>query len=144
MDGTVSCWGSNTDWSSGQESSRATPPKGIFTSISAGGHHPCGVREDGSVECWGANSYDSSEERADWPAIGQSTPPKGAFISISAAGLHPCGIGNDATVVCWGSTNPARPHRHKAPLPQSGLGGNICVGRGRMDSSSVRAQIGLV
>ena len=45
-DGSVACWGLGLD---GQSS----PPEGVFTSVSAGLFHTCGVRPDGSVECWG-------------------------------------------------------------------------------------------
>ena len=69
-DGEVTCWGSNGV-------GEATPPLAsdlqtgpgkipaprVFTQISAGGYHNCGVRSDGSVACWGFNGY------------GQSTPP---------------------------------------------------------------------
>ena len=49
--GTVACWGSNTD-GYGTYRGQAEPPAGTFTSISAGEYHTCGVRSGGTVACW--------------------------------------------------------------------------------------------
>ena len=46
QDGSVACWGSNVY---GQSS----PPADIFTQVSAGADHTCGLKDGGSVECWG-------------------------------------------------------------------------------------------
>ena len=72
-------------------SHRLTSPDGLFTSVSVGGRHACGVRTDGTVVCWGEHEY------------GQATPPPaGGFTSISVGGRHACGVRTDGTVVCWG------------------------------------------
>ena len=81
-DGSVLCWGSNTDWE-GNEIGQATPPDGDFTSVSAGYAHTCGVLRDGSALCWG---FDGG---------GEATPPEGEFASVSAGGDH--------SVACWGA-----------------------------------------
>lgn len=66
-----------------------------YASISAGGHHTCGIREaDGKVLCWGRNIE------------GQAPPEPSvhAFRSISAGHFHTCGIREtDGKVLCWGS-----------------------------------------
>ena len=96
-DGTVACWGLNSD---GQSS----PPGETFTQVSAGLLHTCGVRTDGTVACWGND------------IAGQSTPPDGTFTQVSAGGVHNCGVRPDGTAVCWGggggdgrSSPPAEP-----------------------------------
>ena len=61
-----------------------------FTSVSAGGHHSCGVRNDGTVACWGDDVF------------GQSSPPPGEFLSVSAGREHSCGVGANGWVICWG------------------------------------------
>ena len=73
FDGSISCWGSNSD-------EQATPPAGVaFESIAAGGVRACGIRQaDGGVQCWGRE-----------PA---SSPGGGPFKSISAGGNSVCGI----------------------------------------------------
>ena len=45
-----------------------------FASVSAGGEHTCGVKEDGTVACWGRN-FD-----------GNATPPEGRFASDQRRG----------------------------------------------------------
>ena len=62
----------------------------LFTSISAGGYHTCGVKTDSSVLCWGDDTY------------GQATPPSDSFVSVSAGNHHTCGIKSDVSVACWG------------------------------------------
>ena len=60
------------------------------TTISAGGFHSCGIRDDGTAVCWGAKR------------LGQSDAPTGVFTAISAGYHHSCGIRQDGTAVCWG------------------------------------------
>ena len=60
------------------------------SSVSAGGDHACGVRDDGSVVCWG------------WNFFGRFTPPEGRFSSVSAGRQHNCGVRDDRSVECWG------------------------------------------
>ena len=84
-DGSVVCWGSDTQ-------GQSTPPEGErFTAISSGFSHTCGLREDGTVSCWGSDTR------------GQSTPPEGQpFTAISSGLSHTCGHRDDGAVVCWG------------------------------------------
>ena len=60
------------------------------SSVSAGGTHTCGLRNDGSVEWWGGSG-------------GQATPPSGEFASVSVGNDHTCGVMTDGSVQCWGS-----------------------------------------
>jgi Regulator of chromosome condensation (RCC1) repeat len=62
----------------------------MFTSVSVGTAHACGVRPDGSVTCWGADNY------------GEATPPAGTFVSLDAGDFHTCGMRADLSVTCWG------------------------------------------
>ncbi|HJX66723.1 MAG TPA: RCC1 domain-containing protein [Polyangia bacterium] len=63
---------------------------GIFSWVSAGGDHTCGMKTDGSIACWGDNTY------------GQATPSMETLASVSAGGYHTCGLRNNGTVSCWG------------------------------------------
>ena len=85
-DGSVVCWGDNSQ-------GRASAPSGLFTQVSAGTWHSCGVRSDGSVVCWGDNSS------------GQLAVPSGSFTQVSAGGGHSCGVRVDGSVVCWGNND---------------------------------------
>ena len=73
-----------------------SPGNGDIASVSAGGHHTCGVKRDGSAACWGWNRY------------GQATPPAGEFASVSADLGHTCGVRRDGSVACWGDDRQAQ------------------------------------
>lgn len=82
-------------------------------SVSAGGDHICGVRDDGTVACWG-NDY-----------AGQTTPPKGRFASVSAGYDYACGVRDDDTVACWcGAAN-----LYGAATPPEGRFSSVSAGR---------------
>jgi hypothetical protein len=96
-DGHVLCWGDN---SLGQ----ATPPAGLYSDLTAGHNHTCGIRLDGTndagitigtIVCWGDDS------------LGQSTPPPvrpfvSGLHSLSAGGDHTCVTDYGQQVWCWG------------------------------------------
>ena len=88
-DGTVACWGYNTD-------GQLDAPDRVFTAISAGSWYSCGIKADGTAVCWGENDD------------GQLDAPDGVFTAISAGGRHSCGIKADGTVACWGSSEEGR------------------------------------
>ena len=79
-----------------------SPPRAVFTTISAGFDHTCALLPDGSPECWGDNSE------------GQSFPPSGLTLKAISAGFRfSCGLQADGTPVCWGDIN-----RWTMPAPQ--------------------------
>ena len=82
----------------------------VFTSVSAGTLHTCGVKADGSVVCWGSDGY------------GKSTPPEGKFISVSVGYQHSCGLKSGGSVVCWGGNHDGQ------ATPAEGRFSNISVG----------------
>ena len=100
--------------------------------ISAGGHHTCGLREDGTAMCWGkdiegrisppnderftvisAGNWHTCGLREDGEAVcwgnnrdGRASPPRDEpFLAISAGGEHTCGLGQDGAAVCWGKND---------------------------------------
>ncbi len=62
----------------------------VFTAVSAGDSHTCGLRETGAVECWGYNGH------------GRADAPAGRFSAVSAGGNHTCGLRETGAVECWG------------------------------------------
>jgi hypothetical protein len=67
-------------------------PTAVVTStVSAGGFHSCGVKDNNEVFCWG---YDGSNQVSDGPPV--------SFTQISAGDSHTCGLKTDNTAICWG------------------------------------------
>ena len=65
-----------------------------LVSLTTGGAHACGLREDGTPVCWGRNNYR------------QSTPPEGeAFSMMSAGERYTCALRLDGTPMCWGNNS---------------------------------------
>jgi alpha-tubulin suppressor-like RCC1 family protein len=79
-----------------------------FTSITAGGHHTCGLSSTGQAYCGGENEY--GELGIDLFATGPNsklatpTAVTGAitFSSISAGYSHTCGLTSAGAAYCWG------------------------------------------
>lgn len=42
------------------------PPAGIFTHVTVGGHHTCGLTTDGQILCWGWNGNGKTDVLAFW------------------------------------------------------------------------------
>jgi alpha-tubulin suppressor-like RCC1 family protein len=115
-DGSVRCWGSNSDGQlgDGTTTSRNTPtalsswPSGrTAVAITAGGYHTCAILDDGSVRCWG---YNSDGQLGDGTTTSRNTPtaimwwnPSGrTVVAITAGDYHTCAIFDDGPVRCWG------------------------------------------
>ena len=81
MDGTVHCWGNNSE-------GQASPPIGQFTAIAGGDEHQCGLRTSGAIACWGRHH--------------DYRPPTGQFSAVAAGSTHSCALGMDRTISCWG------------------------------------------
>ena len=120
-DGTITCWGSNTD-------GQSDAPGGRFKAVAAGEDHSCGLRSDNTITCWGASwmggapggrfrsvavgGWHSCGLRADrtitcWGANdhSQANAPDGRFKAVTAGTVHSCGLRADDTITCWGSNN---------------------------------------
>jgi alpha-tubulin suppressor-like RCC1 family protein len=108
-DGSVWCWGLNSDGQLGTgdtvDTKTAVQIAGITTAVAvaAGDSHSCAVLVDGSAWCWGRNDngqLGNNSIIAAWaPAqvVGISTAT-----AIAAGGSHSCARLNDGRVVCWG------------------------------------------
>ena len=121
-DGTVLCWGAKQGDQTGGRGGisligfdQASPPVDeTFVSVSSGGFHTCGLRENGSVVCWGVD-----EEEHSYLGIGQSSPPEDArLVFISSGGYHSCGLREDGGAVCWGPEPSSGPHGGRDATPE--------------------------
>ena len=117
-DGSVSCWGQNSNGQLGDgsddERNVPTPISSLgdgrtAVAISAGDSHTCAILDDGSVSCWGSNwdgeLGDGSSTQRNIPASTASLGEGRHAIEIEAGYYHSCAILDDGSVTCWGSAS---------------------------------------
>jgi alpha-tubulin suppressor-like RCC1 family protein len=76
----------------------------VFTDITAGGSHTCGLSAAGKALCWGS---DNDGQLGNGSGAGESQEPAAVdttmlFVALSAGGSHGCGLTVDGAVWCWG------------------------------------------
>jgi len=122
-DGTLACWGLQTDGRLGNSSSSAADvetPTAVTVSgtalsgltinaIDAGAAHTCARASSNALACWGLNtsgqlgngSTTSSNEAV---AVTVSSTPLASLsiAGISAGGAHTCAVSVSGVVACWG------------------------------------------
>ena len=110
--GSVMCWGSNSDGQigDGTTTDRLIPVivAGLTNvkSISAGQKHTCTALDNGSAKCWGSNSNGrlgdgTTAERLIPVIVAGLTNVK----SISCGQKHTCTALDNGSAVCWGSNS---------------------------------------
>jgi alpha-tubulin suppressor-like RCC1 family protein len=125
--GRAYCWGNSergqVGASEGGTDVKYTEPTAVvtsvlFTDISAGSDHTCGLAKSGRAYCWGSNFAGQLGMGAPGPALCGGTepcilnpravaPPLGSaepltFIAISAGSSFTCGVAKGGQVFCWG------------------------------------------
>jgi len=139
VNGSAACWGKNDRAQLGTATwygaSSAAPllwfrtSTTVYTQISCGYRHTCGLRADGNVDCAGNNVWyqvDSSSSTRDSSAItvtssdtintGTSANSGVRFTSLglSPASLTTCGTLSNGRVRCWGMDSVSADGQHKA------------------------------
>jgi alpha-tubulin suppressor-like RCC1 family protein len=89
-DGTVVCWGMNSD---GQ--CHVPSPNTNFIAVAAGEYHSLGLKSDGTIVCWGKNE----DGQCNVPT------PNAEFIGVAGGGSYSLGLKKGGSVVCWGNNN---------------------------------------
>jgi alpha-tubulin suppressor-like RCC1 family protein len=117
--GKAYCWGDNENGELGNHSIvdstipvAVAAPKGespiIFSSISTGDTHSCGLNLKGKAYCWGANEYgalgDNTHADSSLPiSVADPTDENSlTFSSISAGDGYTCGLTRTGKAYCWG------------------------------------------
>jgi alpha-tubulin suppressor-like RCC1 family protein len=122
-EGSIHCWGDNRYGQLGLDtgefcerdhgdptpcSTAPVPVTGstLWTDVSAGAHHTCGIATSGRVHCWGESWQgvlgDGSDGRDDLrfepaPVAGDVT-----FAGLSVGGSRTCAVSADGPTYCWG------------------------------------------
>ena len=112
-DGTVQCWGDNSQGQLGDGSTvSSTVPVSVSgittaTTIAGGGaFHTCALLADGQVQCWGGNDFgqlgDGTTTDAHMPVIVSGISNA---TSIALGTYHSCAQLGDNEVRCWGQNS---------------------------------------
>jgi len=114
-DGTVSCWGRNSEGQlgDGTYNQRNTPTQTsslgtgrTAVAISSGYDHTCAILDNDSISCWGRNSEgqlgDGTNIQRNTPTQTSSLGTGRTAVAISSGGGHTCAILDDGSVSCWG------------------------------------------
>jgi alpha-tubulin suppressor-like RCC1 family protein len=133
VDGTVACWGDNTDGRLGDgtttDSLRAVLVPGLPTAswVTTGEAHSCALLLDGTVRCWGDNQYgqlgDGTTTDSPRPVVVRGLR---GVVQLDSNGYHNCARLLDATLWCWGSNDSGQlgrgtDERSPDPVPVEGL-----------------------
>lgn len=127
--GRAYCWGDGEDGKlgTGTPIANTSAPLAVagdlvFTRISAGARHTCGIAETGEVYCWGANELaqlGSGAEGADQFAP-VHVDSNVQFAELSAGYSHSCAASTTGVVYCWGENGHGqmgRAWRHEIGTP---------------------------
>lgn len=103
------CWGRNGSGQLGDGTTTASlSPRAVatvFTGISAGMQHVCGVQPNGVVRCWGDGVQG---QIGDGAGISRSLPSpgiSGAYVMVTSGGAHSCALAADGRASCWGAND---------------------------------------
>lgn len=140
--GVAYCWGANgsspalgNGTTTGRPGVKRVIGGLIFSSLTAGGEHSCGITAEGTAYCWGSNIWgelgNGSQDNQSYVPIMVSGNLK--FLSLSAGGFTTCGVTVEREGYCWGSQNR---HERAPVLVPGGTGlSSLAVGSTRICGS---------
>jgi alpha-tubulin suppressor-like RCC1 family protein len=111
IDGTLWCWGRNTDGQLGNNTSTDAPTPvqvGNVTTWAAGAvgyNSTCAIKSNGTLWCWGDNAYGQLGNGSTDASLVPVQSTLTGVASVSVADEHACALKTDNTVWCWGQGN---------------------------------------
>ncbi len=150
-DGTVVCWGSNSEGELGEGAGGALDSSPVVVPgltdtllVSAGDRHTCALERSGSALCWGHGPLGTGA------ATASSTVPVAVRDLVPVTALangshHACALGTTGSVVCWGSNiygelgNGTQDEDTGVPSAVPGLTDAVAVGVGAYYSCALRS-----
>jgi alpha-tubulin suppressor-like RCC1 family protein len=134
--GTAYCWGSDQQGALGDGNaagSRAYPATvsggQVYTALTAGQYHSCGLSLGGTAFCWG---YNAIGQLGDGTTTDHATPVAvnggPTLTSLTAGGSHTCGLAWDRTAYCWEPSSSPFPIRGGIALTSLAAGGQHTCG----------------
>jgi alpha-tubulin suppressor-like RCC1 family protein len=148
-EGKAACWGNNAGRQLGSglallQSDVPVPVAGtlVFTVISAGEAHACGLTSSGEAFCWGSDASGALGNTRDGSAVPIRVTTTLRFASINAGVERTCAVTRDGAAYCWGrfsvpdstaggrSTSRPTPVRNRVPMRLVRTGLNHACGIG--------------
>lgn len=109
--GTAYCWGADDAGQLGDTKlANSTTPIPVsdttlvFTRITAGGRHTCGIVTSGIAYCWGDGALGQlGSGNADSSQVPRPVAGGRSYSAISAGSAHTCAVETTGSVYCWGN-----------------------------------------
>ena len=133
VDGSAYCWGENELGQLGQLGVEGTDisqvPTAVqggllFSNISAGGFHSCGVTINGLGYCWGKRDYGQLGDGGSTQGTESNPVPVSGglnFLKILAGENNSCGLTKSGSVFCWGRVDGVIISQNNTPTLISGI-----------------------
>ena len=113
LDGTLWCWGYNTDGELGDGTTDSPKPWAVRVSalgttvaeVAAGDGHTCARKQDVTLWCWGDNAHGELGDgttASPKPSPVQVSALDTSVAQVAAGSYHTCAIKQDGTLWCWG------------------------------------------
>ena len=97
----------------------------MFSALSAGGSHTCGLTAGEAAYCWGDNLWGQLGSATTTRTNTTPVPVSGGlmFSALSAGSLHTCGPTAGGAAYCWGLNGDGQLGNNLTPTPVAVLGG---------------------
>lgn len=110
-DGSAWCWGNDDDGALGngavltadQGNPTLVDGGGVWTQITTGWLHACGIQTDGSLWCWGSDAEGQLRTVSGPTSSPALVSEPGPWVYVAAGEKTTCAIKTDGSLWCWGS-----------------------------------------